>query len=163
MSRYDIDIKRLGLLLLPTFLRRPVMAALLYAVLTPLASLHMRLMLFRREAAYRLDHNGQVCHLRAVLNDLFDPDLRRIVIEEIALRPGLQFVHCRETEQSVLVPLRQAGTRLPVVRRGFGDENGYDFAVNVPLALGGIDEARLKAVVRNYKLASKRFAISYIP
>lgn len=53
MSKYNINIKQLGLLLLPTFLRQPLMASLLYAALTPLGYLHTRFMLFRQDAADR--------------------------------------------------------------------------------------------------------------
>lgn len=161
MSKYNINIKQLGLLLLPTFLRQPLMASLLYAALTPLGYLHTRFMLFRQDAAYRLGHNGQVCHLRAVLNDTFDPELRRITVTDTAQNIGVLFVHLREKGQAVLVPQRETGTTLLVNRRGFGGVSGYDFVVNIPLALRGLDESRLKAVVNTYKLASKRFAISY--
>lgn len=161
MSKYDVNIKRLGLLLLPTFLRRPLLASLLYAVLTPLSYLHMRFMIFRKDTAYRLGHNGQVCYLRAVLNDTFDPKLRRITVTDTAQSIGVLFVHLREETQAVLVPQRETGTTLLVNRRGFGGVSGYDFIVNVPLALRGLDEFRLKAVVNTYKLVSKRFAISY--
>lgn len=161
MSKYDIHIKRLGLLLLPTFLRRPLLASLLYAVLTPLGYLHTRFMLFRQDATYRLGHNGQVCHLRAVLNDTFDPELRRITITDTAQNIGVLFVYLREEARAVLVPQRETGTTQLVNRRGFGGVSGYDFIVNVPLTLRGLDESRLKAVVNTYKLVSKRFAISY--
>ena len=161
MSKYDINIRQLGLLLLPTFLRQPLMASLLYAALTPLAQLHMRLTLFRRETAYRLDHNGQVCHLRAVLNDTFDPDLRRITVTDTAQSAGVLLVRLRAQAQAVRIPRRHAAAPLAVNRRGFGGASGYEFVVNLPLALRGSAESRLTAVANTYKLASKRFAISY--
>ena len=161
MSAYDVNIKRLGLLLLPTFLRRPLMTSLLYAVLTPLSYLHTRFLIFRQDAAYRLGHNGQVCDLRAVLNDTFDPELRRITVTDTAQYVGVLFVWLREEAQGMLVPHRDAGTMLLINRRGFGGVSGYDFAINIPLEMRGLDESRLKAVVNTYKLVSKRFAISY--
>lgn len=161
MSKYDVNIKRLGLLLLPTFLRRPLMTSLLYAVLTPLNYLHMRFMLFRQNAAYRLGHNGQVCYLRAVLNDTFDPELRRITVTDTALNSGMLFAYVREADRSLLVPLRNSGRMTLVDRRGFGGISGFDFVINVPLALRGSGEARLMTMANTYKLASKRFAISY--
>lgn len=161
MSKYDVNIKRLGLLLLPTFLRRPLMASLLYAVLTPLGYLHTRFMLFRRDIAYRLGYNGQVCYLRAVLNDTFDPELRRITVTDTALNSGVLFVYEREADRSLLVPLRNSDRMTLINRRGFGGASGYDFVINVPLALRGSDESRLMTMANTYKLASKRFAISY--
>lgn len=73
MSKYEVNIKRFALLLLPTFWRKPLLATLAYAMVSPLGYLHTRFVLFRRDTVYRLTHNGQVCYLRAVLNDQFDP------------------------------------------------------------------------------------------
>ena len=163
MSKYDVNIKRLGLLLLPTFLRRPLMTSLLYAVLTPLNYLHMRFMLFRQNAAYRLGHNGQVCYLRALLNDKFDPIDRRITITETVENVGFITLHKREEDAEVLVPRRGSGRILILNRRGYGGVSGYDFWVNIPLALyDKLDITQVRAVVDAYKLASKRFSINYI-
>ena len=160
MSSYNINFKRLALLLLPTFLRRPVMVSLLYAAMVPLGHLHAKLMQFSREMGYRLNYNGQTCYLRAVLNDTFDPELRRIYITDNTVGMEPLTVHKREVKLEVLLPARGYGHTLMVNRRGFGGISGYDFIVHVPSALG-VDEARLSAVVSIYKLVSKRFAISY--
>lgn len=161
MSKYDVNFKRLALLLLPTFLRRPLMASLTYAAVTPLNYIHTRFLEFRKDAAYRLNHNGQVCYLRAVLNDTFDPELRRITVTDTAQNVGILLVFRRDEDRAILVPRRNSESVVLVNRRGFGGVSGYDFVVNIPLALRGIDDARLTAVVNTYKLASKRFAISY--
>ena len=39
---YDVNFKRLALLLLPTFWRRPLFAAMAYAAVSPLQYLHTR-------------------------------------------------------------------------------------------------------------------------
>lgn len=161
MSKYDINFKRLALLLLPTFLRQPLMASLIYAAVTPLNYIHTRFLQFRKDAAYRLNRNGQVCHLRAVLNDTFDPELRRITVTDTAKNVGVLFVFRRDEDRAVLVPRRSPESVLPVNRRGFGGASGYDFVVNLPFALRNVDQARLTAMVHTYKLASKRFVISY--
>ena len=50
-----------------------------------------------------------------------------------------------------------------VNRRGYGGVSGYDFWVNIPLALyGEVDVAQVAAVVNTYKLASKRFSTNFI-
>lgn len=160
MNKFKVNFKRLALLLLPPFLRRPVMASLMYSVITPLGFLHTRFMQFREEANYRLNHNGQVCYLRAVLNDTFDPYERRITVTDTAENSGILLLHKREQEQTVFFPVRNAGLLL-VNRRGFGGVSGYDFIVNIPFALRSIDSTRMRAVVATYKLVSKRFSISY--
>ena len=86
MDKYDVNFKRLALLLLPTFWRRPLFAAMAYAAVSPLQYLHTRFILWKRESDYRLEHNGQVCYLRALLNDKFR--LRRWAESNSPLAPS---------------------------------------------------------------------------
>ena len=72
------------------------MASLTYAAVTPLNYIHTRFLEFRKDAAYRLNHNGQVCYLRAVLNDTFDPELRRITVTDTAQNVGILLVFRRD-------------------------------------------------------------------
>lgn len=163
MGKYDINAKRLALLLLPTFWRKPGFAALAYAAVSPLQWLHTQFVLWKRDAEYRVQKNGQVCHLRAVLNDMFDPIARRITITEEAAEAGALMLRKREEEQALLLPRRETGRAFIINRRGFGGVNGYDFWVNIPIALyGTVDVSRLRAIVGTYKLASRRFSINYI-
>ena len=135
MDKYDVNFKRLALLLLPTFRRRPLLAAMAYAAVSPLQYLHTRFILWKRESDYRLEHNGQVCYLRALLNDKFDPIDRRITITETVENVGFITLHKREEDAEVLVPRRGSGRILILNRRGYGGVSGYDFWVNIPLAL----------------------------
>ena len=155
--------KRLALLLLPTFWRKPGFAALAYAAVSPLQWLHTQFVLWKRDAEYRVQKNGQVCHLRAVLNDMFDPIDRRITITDNAENVGYIILHHRDTDQSVRFPARGSGRAVILNRRGYGGVNGYDFWVNLPVALyGKVDLAQVTGVVNTYKLASKRFSINFI-
>ncbi len=163
MSKYDVNFKRLALLLLPTFLRKPLLGALVYAAVSPLNYLHTKFVLFQRSTDYRLTHNGQVCYLRAVLNDQFDPIERRITITEDATGTGPLMLWRRSEDRAQLLPMRESGTAFIVNRRGFDGVNSFDFWVNIPVALlEAVDVTRLKAIVNTYKLASKRFSINYI-
>ena len=172
MDKYDVNFKRLALLLLPTFWRRPLFAAMAYAAVSPLQYLHTRFILWKRESDYRLEHNGQVCYLRALLNDKFrlrrwsasnSPLAPRITITETVENVGFITLRKREEDDEVLVPRRGSERFLILNRRGFGGVSGYDFWVNIPLALRDkLDITQLRAVVDAYKLASKRFSINYI-
>ena len=160
---YDVNFKRLALLLLPTFRRRPLLAALVYAAVSPLQSLHMRFMRWRRDTDYRLLHNGQVCYLRGLLNDLFDPIDRRITVSEEVSNIGNIVLHKREVQRAVRFPARGSGRMVVLNRRGYGGVNSYDFWVNIPIALlNEIDADRVRAVVDAYKLASKRYQINFV-
>lgn len=122
MDKYDVNFKRLALLLLPTFWRRPLFAAMAYAAVSPLQYLHTRFILWKRESDYRLEHNGQVCYLRALLNDKFDPIDRRITITETVENVGFITLHKREEDAEVLGPAPRIGpdpdSQPPRLRRG---------------------------------------------
>ena len=162
MSKYDVNIKRFALLLLPIGWRKPLFRAIVYAMTAPLHHLHARFMAFRRTTDYRLTHNGQVCYLRAVLNDQFDPVERRIKITEDNMSTDPMLLWIRSADRAIPLPLRQSGEAVIIPRRGFSAGNAVDFVVEVPLSVGAIDEARLGEVVKTYKLASRRFLITYI-
>lgn len=163
MSLYEVKIKRLALLLLPTALRKPVIAALAQSAVQGCNALHGEFMRWKSDKDYRLSHNGQVCHLRAVLNDMFDQTERRITVddEDSGNQRGAR-LFTRDMDRHILVPLRATGNAFIINRRGYGGVSGFDFWVSIPYALmGKIDETRLTAVVSTYKLASKRWTINY--
>ncbi|MBD5230311.1 MAG: hypothetical protein HDS69_09825 [Bacteroidales bacterium] len=160
---FNVNLKRLALLTLPTWLRRPLVGALVYAGVTPLGRLLQELRSYRNTTRYRLRHNGQVCKLRGVLNDEFDPELRRIVIEDLDSMENREAstVWQREAERWVMVPQRGTGA-VSIHREGFSGTSGYDFWVTLPEELRDVEtETRLRAIVNMYKLASKRYAINY--
>ena len=83
---YKIDWDKLILLLLPTFLRKPILFGYIRALLVPLAgsreSVYNRWYVYRDENIKKLSYNSQRCYLRKALNDTYDPSLRRITIGE---------------------------------------------------------------------------------
>lgn len=162
-STYNVNIKRLALLTLPTWLRRPLCGALIYAGVSPLGRLLQELRAFRRTTHYRLSHNGQVCKLRGVLNDEFDPGFRRIEIEdrESSGEREASRIWRRETGRWVMLPRRGSGA-VSIHREGFSGTSGYDFWVTVPGDIMTTEkETRLRAIVNMYKLAAKRYAVNY--
>ena len=93
---------------------------------------------------------------------MFDPGLRRITVSDTVDNIGFITVHRRDENLEKLLPRRESGRVLIVNRRGFSGVSAYDFWVNVPLALyGEVDTDRIRAVVNQYKLASKRFSITF--
>ena len=160
---YNGKIKRLALLTLPTWLRRPLSGALIYAGVSPLGRLLQELRAYRSATSYRLRHNGQVCKLCGALNDEFDPGLRRIEIEDsdsVGNREAAA-VWLRDMDRWVMVPRRGAGA-VSIHREGFNGTSGYDFWVTVPEELWTAEtETRLRAILNMYKLAGKRYAINH--
>ncbi len=161
---FNVNIKRLALLVLPTWLRRPLVGALIYAGVTPLGRLVQELRKYRSTTRYRLRHNGQVCKLRGVLNDEFDPALRRITIEDSQSSSTIEadVIFQRDVGRWTILPQRSKGSVI-THRRGFSGTSGYDFWANVPSELNNEQTTiRMKALINTYKLASMRFTINYI-
>ncbi|SDC52234.1 hypothetical protein [Williamwhitmania taraxaci] len=174
---YEVDFKRLVVLLLPTFLRKPLLYALLKAMARPVVSTHTAFMAARRQALYKANHTGQVCYLRGCLNDAFDAEQRRLYISD-AESLGWCILYKKETfppegkgkpiiltvgakQSKTLVFADGKGARF-VSKQGSVGAVGADFAVMVPMALRGrIDESRIVSLVNFYKLASKRYMIQY--
>lgn len=160
MGKYDVDFKKLAILLLPTFLRKPLLAGFALAVIAPLAGTHANFRRYRDDKVYQLTHNGQVCYLRAVVNDMFDPINRGIEIVDADAMDGTE-IYARSEGKWKMVPRRDTGTALVINRRGFDGTNGYDFIVKLPgdMILTDDDRKRMAAILNQYKIASKRFTI----
>lgn len=161
---FEVNLRRLALLVLPTWWRRPLLGSLAFAAMSAPSRFTLELKTFRKEKNYRLRHNGQVCKLRGVLNDEFDPEQRRITIEDSGSSGNEEAstVYQREVGRWVILPLRGYGAGI-IHRQGYAGTSGYDFWVNIPGELhDGATETRIKAIINTYKLASKRYAINFI-
>ncbi|MBR0195290.1 MAG: hypothetical protein IJQ32_03480 [Paludibacteraceae bacterium] len=133
----------------------------LYVLLTGVRKASAVFGSYREDTDYRLTHNGQVCYLRAVLNDRFDWSQRRIEIEDVAEEEGT-ILYQRSLSQFLKAPARSTGHALIVNKRAFSGSNSVDFTVIVPSDLHStFVEAQMQALVDTYKLASKRYTITY--
>ena len=150
---YSVDYRRLALLLTPTFLRKPVLNAVLYALIKPIETLHFIWSRFREDNIYKLEKTGQVCYLRGALNDVFDPDLRRIYIDGSGGNAEKTFIYTPAENQT-----KYLGTLYLRASLEFAD-NGADFLVFVPSGIVASQSFELRALIDFYKLAGKRYLI----
>lgn len=164
MSRYDINLRKWVLLMLPTFHRRPLLSAIVFALVAPLRYIYVKFLAMRGDNIYRLEHNGQVCYLRAAINDMFDASKRRITIADFESNPITgKIIFKREIDPKAIITQREKMAPLTINRRGFVGVSGCDFVINIPMELqDSINEPRLRAVINMYKLVSKRYLINYI-
>jgi hypothetical protein len=161
MTHYDINYNRLALALVPLKLRRSLLMNFLYVLLSPVRRVTSLFDSYRDLSDYRLKHNGQVCYLRAVLNDRFDCFERRITIEDVdpVESPTL---HLRSRATFLMADLRTSGQAVILNKRAFSVGNSVDFNVVVPVSLRGLfPEEQMHALIKTYKLASKRYTITY--
>jgi hypothetical protein len=150
---YDTDYYRLARLLTPTFLRGGLISAFLNAFMSPLRQLSAVFGNFRVETDYRLGHNSQICHLRKVLNDMFDPESRRITITGMQ-RPERTYLYLTTDLKPHYLG------RLLIETPGESADTGIDFAVNLNgVVLKEGEAAMMRSLINYYKLASKRYKI----
>lgn len=71
MAQMKIDYNKLAVLLLPTFLRQPILMSLARILMVPLQRLHDEHHAARDERMYQLQHTSQICHIKDALNREF--------------------------------------------------------------------------------------------
>lgn len=158
--KFKIDYNRLVVLLLPTFLRRPVLFGLLRAAVNPLLKLYERFCKAREEHNYRLTHNGQVCYLRACLNDHFKSNLGEFDIIS-AERVGEWLFAVTENGERIPITISEdnisEAENVPIVyNESLLNIEQNEFIVRVPADLYDTSLEEIKALVNQYKLISKR-------
>jgi hypothetical protein len=149
---YKVDFDRLVLLLLPTFLRKPVLFGYVRALITPIASLHYKWSRMRDENLTKLSYNSQRCYLRKALNDKYDPELRRITIDGTL----------DTTQDYIYTPAENLDVYLGIMylQQDFNYDNSIvDFLVNVPGQLLNDKINEITATINFYKLAGKSYKL----
>jgi len=152
---FQIDYKKLIVWLVPSMLRQSIVMLLLRAAIMPIRELYDAFQLFMSDTLYRLNHNSQVCYLRAVLNDKFDLIERRILIDDFE---GLNRIYFwpesdrRDIDFSV--------TQYFWPDASYAD-SGVDFTVIIPtgVAVTAAEMARLNSTIKEYKLPGKNYNI----
>lgn len=116
-------------------------------LLSPVISLHLGLLAYRRRTYYGLRANGQVTKLRYYLNLLFDLQLSRIEIYD--------------TLQNDFLYIYQEYENKPIYLPTFLTGSAYQFYVVVPLELKHL-EAQIRAILDTYKLPTRKYYILWI-
>ena len=148
--------------LLPAYLRQLKRMAWLESLLAPADDIQQDFVRWGQTTLYALDFTGQVISLERRLNDEFDPVLRRIYLSDDAyIQESFLFRDAttnssEETEFLFYDGTHSSGEAFWLYQDGYAGE--VDFYVNVPASLA-YDAPRLTALVHQYKMAGKRFAL----
>lgn len=148
---FNVNWKRLGVLLTPTFLRSQLMTSWLSLMTSEISDIHYQWLQFRKQNIYNLAHNSQKCYLRGALNDRFDKELRRIRIDD-GNAFKRQYIYT-DAEQKT----RFLGTMFLYDDSDYAD-TGVDFIVFVPIDLQ-YNIYEMNALIDFFRLASKRYKI----
>lgn len=152
---YNLDVKKLAVQILPTFLRGNVIQAYVKALVKPIDDIHYQFLQKRKENLYIMAHNGQKCYLRAALNDKFDSEQRRIEIDDGNLYDA-EYIY---TDAEIAAnPFLADYLDLVLYQDGDLADTAVDFYVRVPADIF-YNEYEMKYLIDFYKLASKRYKI----
>lgn len=158
-----IDYRKLVILLLPTFLRRPVLMAWLRAMAYPLQQLHDRHQSARTQRLYELHHTSQICFIKDALNNEFGITdyATGFEIEDINANGNWIWVYDENVERfdnedhmffDEPTWIHDTSSILPPTSA---------FTVLVPkhIEIDETNDARIRSVVNKYRLASRTFEI----
>ena len=149
---YKVDFDKLILLLLPTFLRKPILFGYLKALISPIASLHYRWSKMREENLKKLSYNCQRCYFRGALNDKFDPVLRRITFDD-TLSLQQDYIYTQAENLDVYL-----GTMWLEQDFNYAGST-VDYLVMVPRDIMNAKLNEIVALIEFYNLAGKQYQI----
>ena len=169
MRILETDIKRLGVMILPMCLRKPVLIGLVYFMLAPIQRILGALKEWREETLHRTRYNGQTVNLELCLNDRLDPVRRRIYITDTSEQQYQPYyVYRRGTNYNDMVLARG---KMPCIMLGMRERGSdfCDFLVNVPRDVIDVESPNygkigdpsrmLMTLVNRYKLPGKRYRV----
>ena len=160
-----INYKKLGLLLLPTFLRSRVLGGFVKVLLSPLQSMHDENAVEHEDRMYGLQCTGQVCRLKDALNKYFGVGQydasgdysNGFVVRDVSPKGDWLMVYdeVQAFEESQVVVGGDAEAEI------LCDEAEImlltdSFEVVVPPSLGAEILPEVRAIVERYRLASRR-------
>jgi len=165
---YKIDHRVLAIQNTPIARRKSKAVKWFEVLLSPIVKLHIEFLEFRKQILYKANHNSQICFLQAVLNDSFDPVLRRIKIRNAILKEPLWFY---EAEENKPIYFYEESDNKPVYFREEGEfvGDGADFLVLVPFELKPVNtqeeiafKIKMQAKIDYYKLFVKNNIIQWV-
>lgn len=159
------DFKKLVIEKLPTFRRLPKRIAMLLAFIEPLKRLHNDFIVFKDAMNYKQSHTSQVVYMRAMLNDGFDPDERRILIKSAPVREPI-WLYRNADDKPNHVHRVDLDSPTHLYRSVDFTLNQPDFTVILPIEIQPAESSeielllnKMRAQIDYYKLYSKNYNI----
>ena len=165
MAQMKIDYNKLAVLLLPTFLRQPILMSLARILMVPLQRLHDEHHAARDERMYQLRHTSQICHIKDALNREFavgnhalTPDYAAgFEIEDINAIGDWVMTYDEVPAFADVHTMAEDDDCLLVYDEAIITQATQSFIVYVPKALDfNASLPKVRAIVDLYRLASRR-------
>lgn len=152
MALFDVDYNALVKLLIPKQLRNAKMVSWLTALINPVQYIYNAFMTQRYDNLYILNHSSQVVYMQAVLNDMFDSTLRRIVVKDPTYKDPMYLY--LDSENKPVYLYTDAESQPQYLYTDAETVAGYDFIVQVP-AVVTYDPVYMRALIERFRLPSK--------
>lgn len=156
---FRVEFDKWVLSLLPTLLRKKVMYALCRAAVAPIRSLYEQFVAKREAHNYALHHNGQVCYLRAALNDAFGLKSGFEIVDYDDGRGEWLFAKSEDLNDQLYAvdeQLKDEGYPVPILYDEVRlNQPRNTFIVQVPAAVYSTSLDKVKGIVERYRPLSK--------
>lgn len=151
MQIYNVDFKKLALLLLPTVLRRPILFAVLKSACKAFDSQQAGLFNFQNQCDVRMKHTPQVCYLKAILKQTFN---KNFDIYDTEQDSGVWLITYKEVELYVnIIPVVEEYT-IVYTENAINDVT-EDFFVVHPFSEQSQQYKQMERIVNTYRLVGK--------
>lgn len=154
----DFNVNRMIRRFMPHFLRKPIMLDYLAGASKVLKDVNDQLIALRESILLKLSYTGQTIYLERLLNDNYDPSLRRIYIDNTNVQ---NFIYWRNVIENAppFYLYNKAEIAAPVYLQQTAEvEASVHFIVHIPAAIGH-DPILVNADVRRYAQAGKTWIL----
>lgn len=155
-SIFNVNWNRFVLFFLPKSLQNNLLVTLVNSFILPLKTNYKAFLNFKREAEYKVKHNGQTVYLQKMLNDQFDPYLRRIKVENITPKQPFWVFYQEESKAFFVYNIEDSISLFIYNAQDYYNE--FDFKVIIPTVLL-VSQSQMQAQINYYKLFSKNYEI----
>lgn len=167
--KYEVNFDKWIMLMLPTFLRHRGIFSLCQGLCSGIKALHKQFLAAREEHLFRLGHNGQVCYLRAALNEAFKRtgSMTKFEIYDASDSRGEWLYAKRQDMDGQLYAATEGNASHAKPVPILADESRLNaphnsFIVSIPSSLAGeANLEKVKAIVETYKTLSKQPVYKY--
>ncbi|MGL4907928.1 MAG: hypothetical protein ACRC3G_01175 [Bacteroidales bacterium] len=153
---YDIDLYKLLRMLLPSTLRgSSTVVAMLEAMFTPMQRIYSKFTQYGDSIEKQLSYSSQTCRLRAMLNDVFDPTERRIVVEN---REVKSYPYIHRVEENLPIMIGAIGNVEPLMLFSAGSAEllrGFSVLLPNELYQDKYIAEKVQGQVDKYRLATR--------
>jgi hypothetical protein len=161
MFNFNLDFRKLINDILPPLRRKLILLDWIYALVSPIKTIHAQFMQLISKLRYDLQFNSQVIYLEYLLNLRFNGGLNTIFIADGSTATNVYVSKQIESQDPIYIVNSTELTPdyINVYVHYSGEFIGYaDFIVFVPINLQ-YNEAEMMALINKYKLAGKIYSI----